>query len=145
MLWFIFHNIIKQIPSIDTQTKNLFVFLIGVTVYTFLYSWVGSLSKNDGSFLYFFFNFFSYIILADGFSMAIIYKNYFSRSIFNEVKDTFGTSKDENTFGTSKDENTYKTTKDNIVNNTNLPKNVSSQPINNKVDICDDELSEYEE
>jgi hypothetical protein len=83
--------------------------------------------------------------LADGFSMAIIYKNYFSRSIFNEVKETFGTSKDENTFGTSKDENTYKTTKDNIVNNTNLPKNVSSQPINNKVDICDDELSEYEE
>lgn len=136
MLWFIFHNIIKQIPSIDTQTKNLFVFLMGVTVYTFLYSWVGSLSKNDGSFLYFFFNFFSYIILADGFSMAIIYKNYFSRSIFNEVKETFGTSKDENT---------YKTTKDNIVNNTNLPKTVSSQPINNKVDICDDELSEYEE
>ena len=74
--------------------------------------------------------------MADGFSMAIIYKNYFSRSIFNEVKETFGTSKDENTFGTSKD---------NIVNNTNLPKNVSSQPINNKVDICDDELSEYEE
>ena len=125
MLWFIFHNIIKQIPSIDTQTKNLFVFLMGVTSYTFLYSWVGSLSKNDGSFLYFFFNFFSYIILADGFSMAIIYKNYFSRSILNEVKYTFGTSKEDNT--------------DNIVNNTNLPKTVSSQPINNNVDTCDDE------
>jgi hypothetical protein len=54
----------------------------------------------------------------------------------NEVKETFGTSKEDNT---------YKTTTDNIVNNTNLPKTVSSQPINNKVDTCDDELYNYEE
>lgn len=90
MIWFLLHNFIKQFDGIDVQTKNLTVFLIGVTIYTFVYSWLGSNSRNDRSFSYFFFNFFTYVILADAFSMAIIYKNYFNKSIFNEVKETFG-------------------------------------------------------
>jgi len=34
--------------------------------------------------------------MADGFSMAIIYKNFYKHTIFNEVKETFGSEKLEN-------------------------------------------------
>ena len=34
--------------------------------------------------------------MADGFSMAIIYKNFYKHTILNEVKETFGSEKLEN-------------------------------------------------
>ena len=35
------------------------------------------------------FNYFWYIILADAFAMAIIYKNYYKTSIIGEAKEVF--------------------------------------------------------
>jgi hypothetical protein len=97
MLWFSLHTILASIfPYLEgNQTKNLFIFLMGVMFYTFLYTWFGTINRTDNVFIFTLFNYFWYIILADGFSMAIIYKNYFKTSIFREVNETFGLTKPE--------------------------------------------------
>lgn len=92
MLWFLFHNIITNFTFMEVQSRNLYVFLIGTVFYTLIYSWLGTFSKEQNPFLNSIFNFFLYIILADGFAMAILYKNYFGRPIHSEVKETLGAS-----------------------------------------------------
>ena len=92
MLWFLSHNIITNFTFMEVQTRNLYVFLIGTVIYTLLYSWLGTFSREQNPFLNGMFNFFLYIILADGFAMAVLYKNYFGRPIHSEVKETLGAS-----------------------------------------------------
>ena len=89
MLWFILHNIIHLFSFGENQTKNLFTFLIGVVSYTFIYTWLGSINKEDNVFIFTLFNYFSYIILADAFAMAVIYKNYYKSSIIGEATEVF--------------------------------------------------------
>ena len=94
MLWFILHNIIHLFPFGENQTKNLFTFLIGVVCYTFIYTLLGSItSKDDNLFMFTLFNYFTYILLADAFAMAIIYKNYYKTTIIGEATDVFTTNK----------------------------------------------------
>jgi hypothetical protein len=90
MLWFLTHQLMQNFESVENQTKNLTTFLFGVTVYTLIYSYVGSCDFSSNLFLKSFFGFFYYIILADAFAMAIIYKNYYKQTIFTEVKETVG-------------------------------------------------------
>lgn len=90
MIWFIIHNFLKRYGSMENQTRNLTTFLIGTILYVLFYSYVGSLDLTKNKFIQLFFNFFIYIVLADGFAMAIIYKNFYKHTIFNEVKETFG-------------------------------------------------------
>ncbi len=87
MIWFILHNTLKQFKIIGDQTRNLTVFLIGVTLYTFIYAYIGSKHFDKDSFIYRLFMFFLYIILADGFAMAIIYKNFYGKTILTEMSE----------------------------------------------------------
>lgn len=79
----------QLLPFGSVQTKNLFTFLIGVVSYTLIYSWFGATSKENNLFIFTLFNYFVYIILADAFAMAIIYKNYYKTSIIGEAKEVF--------------------------------------------------------
>ena len=90
MIWFIIHNFLKTLTFFENQTRNLTTFLTGVFIYVLFYSYVGSLDLEDNKFFKLFFNFFIYIVLADGFAMAIIYKNFYKQTILTEVKETFG-------------------------------------------------------
>lgn len=96
MLWFTIHNLIHLLPFDSNQNKNLFTFVVGVVLYTIIYSFLGSLKGDNKPFLTMFFNFFLYIILADGFAMAIIYKNFYKITIMGEVKDVFATNENDN-------------------------------------------------
>lgn len=89
MLWYIVHNLVHLLPFGSDQTKNLFTFLFGVVSYTLMYSWFGSINKEDNVFIFSLFNYFSYSILADAFAMAIIYKNYYKSSIIGEATEVF--------------------------------------------------------
>lgn len=90
MLWFIIHNILKNFSYMETQTRNLTTFLTGTVLYVLFYSYVGSLDFDSNPFLKRLFGFFFYIVLADGFAMAVLYKNFYKQTIFTEVKETFG-------------------------------------------------------
>ena len=88
MLWFVIHNIAKMF-SLENQTRNLAVFLTGVVLYVLFYAYVGSLDLTNPFYIRLF-SYFIYIILADGFAMAILYKNGYKQSILMEVNETFG-------------------------------------------------------
>lgn len=90
MLWFLIHHLVHLLPFGENQTKNLFTFVFGTLLYTILYSYFGAINKETNAFIFMLFNYFSYIVLADGFSMAIIYKNYYKTTIFTEIKETIG-------------------------------------------------------
>lgn len=95
MIWFIIHNFLKNFTFIENQTKNLTTFLIGIVLYVLFYSYVGSIDFNNNIFLKRLFGFFIYILIADAFSMAIIYKNFYKQTIFTEVKETIGSNNSE--------------------------------------------------
>ncbi len=90
MLWFLIHHLVHLLPFGENQTKNLFTFVFGTLLYTILYSYFGAINKETNAFIFMLFNYFAYIVLADGFSMAIIYKNYYKTTIFTEIKETIG-------------------------------------------------------
>jgi hypothetical protein len=92
MLWFILHQFLQIFPSLENQTRNLITFLTGTTFYAIFYSYIGSFDFSDNLFFKRLFGFFVYIILADAFSMAIIYKNYYKHTILSEINETFGSS-----------------------------------------------------
>jgi hypothetical protein len=92
MIWYIIHNILKTItPNMEPQHRNLTTFLTGVVLYTLFYSYVGTLGKEH-IFLNTFFKYSVYILLADAFAMAILYKNFYKHTIFKEVEETMGAS-----------------------------------------------------
>jgi len=92
MIWYTIHNILKTFfPDMEPQHRNLTTFITGVVLYTLFYSYVGTLG-NEHIFLNIFLKYSMYIVLADAFGMAILYKNFYKQSIFTEVEETFGTS-----------------------------------------------------
>ena len=92
MLWFTIHHIMKTFETMENQTRNLTTFLTGVVIYTLFYTYLGSLDFTQNVFLKSLFGFFHYIILADAFAMAVIYKNFYKTTIFNEVRETIGSN-----------------------------------------------------
>ena len=92
MLWFIIHNFLKNFSSMENQTRNLTTFLTGTVLYVLFYSYAGSFNFIDNPFFKRLFGFFIYIVIADGFAMAILYKNFYKQTIFKEVEETLGSS-----------------------------------------------------
>lgn len=92
MLWFIIHNFLKNFTSMENKTRNLTIFLTGTVLYVLFYSYVGSFDFIDNLFFKRLFGFFIYIVIADGFAMAILYKNFYKQTILTEVKETLGSS-----------------------------------------------------
>lgn len=92
MLWFTIHHFLKNFASMENQTRNLTTFLTGTVVYVLFYSYAGSFDFIDNPFLKRLFGFFIYIVMADGFAMAILYKNFYKQTIFTEVKETIGST-----------------------------------------------------
>lgn len=92
MIWYIIHNILKTVsPTMEPQHRNLTTFLTGVVLYTLFYSYVGTLGREH-TFLNVFFKYSVYILMADAFAMAILYKNFYKHTIFREVEETMGAS-----------------------------------------------------
>lgn len=92
MIWYIIHNILKTLaPNMEPQNRNLTTFLTGVVLYTLFYSYVGTLGREH-TFLNVFFKYSIYILIADAFAMAILYKNFYKQTIFKEVEETLGSS-----------------------------------------------------
>jgi hypothetical protein len=92
MLWFTIHNFLKNFTSMENQNRNLTTFLTGTVLYVLFYSYAGSFDFNSNLFFKRIFGFFIYIIIADGFAMAILYKNFYKQTIFTEVQETLGSS-----------------------------------------------------
>lgn len=92
MLWFAIHNILKSFSTMENQTRNLTTFLTGTILYVLFYSYVGSIDFNSNPFLKRLFGFFIYVVIADAFSMAILYKNFYKQTILTEVNETLGSS-----------------------------------------------------
>jgi hypothetical protein len=92
MIWFTIHHFLKNFASMENQTRNLTTFLTGTVLYVLFYSYAGSFDFIDNPFLKRLFGFFIYIVMADGFAMAILYKNFYKPTIFTEVKETLGSS-----------------------------------------------------
>jgi hypothetical protein len=92
MLWFILHHIFKNFTFLENQTRNLTTFLLGTVIYVLFYSYIGSMDFSNNLFFKKLFGFFYYIVMADGFAMAILYKNFYKQTILTEIKETLGTS-----------------------------------------------------
>lgn len=93
MIWYLLHNIMNLFDSvIENKTRNFTTFLVGVVLYTLFYTYFGTYGP-DYPFLSSFLKYAMYIILADGFVMAIIYKNFYKQTIFTEVNETLGANK----------------------------------------------------
>jgi hypothetical protein len=74
---------------LNPQWKDKRKIYLRVLFYTLMYAYYGAFNQ-DHPFLSHFMRFGIYLIMADGFAMAIIYKNYYGQTILNEVKETFG-------------------------------------------------------
>lgn len=92
MLWFMIHNFLKIFDSMENQTRNLTTFLTGTVIYVLFYSYAGSFDFIDSPFFERLFGFFIYIVIADGFAMSILYKNFYKQTIFTEVEETLGST-----------------------------------------------------
>jgi hypothetical protein len=92
MLWFIIHNFLKNFTLMENQTRNLTTFLTETVLYVLFYSYTGSFHFSDNPFLKRIVGFFIYIVIADGFAMAILYKNFYKQTIFTEVEETIGST-----------------------------------------------------
>ena len=90
MFWFIIHNILKSFSSMENQTRNLTTYLSGTFLYVLFYSYTGSIVFNNNSF---FKEFFIYIMIADAFSMAILYKDLYEEIINKQTTDKQTTDK----------------------------------------------------
>ena len=89
MLWYSIHNFLNLFENvIQNKTRNFITFLLGVVLYTLFYSYFGTYGP-EYPFLSQFLKYAMYIILADGFVMAIIYKNFYNQTILTEVNETF--------------------------------------------------------
>lgn len=92
MLWFTIHNFLKNFTSMENQTRNLTTFLTGIVLYLLFYSYADSFDFVDNPFFKQLFGFFIYIVIADGFAMAILYKNFYKQKIFKEAQETLSSS-----------------------------------------------------
>ncbi len=93
MLWFCLHQIIKNVEFLSYETRNLTVFLLGGLMYALAHSYISSSSIAKDSMLSNLCGWFLYIMIMDGFAMAIIYKNKFGNTILKEVQETIGDNK----------------------------------------------------
>jgi len=94
MIFFLLHQLLK--PLLDYglwhQTANLTVFLIGIVLWTYLWVFINDVRFHGGIN-----NFlvtglsqgFAYFLLSDIMAIAIIYKNYWKRSIMTEFEEIF--------------------------------------------------------
>ncbi len=88
MIYFILHHLFKIIPIINQQSDtriNCYTFLFGSISYFLLYGLLQNYRRTP--FLKTIHNFFIYFVIVDAITMAILYKNYYSRSIIAEVTD----------------------------------------------------------
>lgn len=89
MIFYLLHsinyNIIKG--NISNQTRNLLTFLIGVVLYTILWTFLYRNREHSNLIIDSLKYGFIYIFIADCFSIAIIYKNYYKRNITTEISD----------------------------------------------------------
>jgi len=93
MLWYSLHSFLNLFENvIQDKTRNFTTFLVGVVLYTLFYTYFGTYGP-EFPFISSFLKYAMYIILADGFVMAIIYKNYYNQTILTEVGETFGAHK----------------------------------------------------
>jgi hypothetical protein len=93
MLWYSIHSFLNLFEHvIQDKTRNFTTFLLGVVLYTLFYTYFGTYGP-EFPFICSFLKYAMYIILADGFVMAIIYKNYYNQTILTEVGETLGAHK----------------------------------------------------
>ncbi len=93
MLWYSIHSFLNLFEHvIQDKTRNFITFLLGVVLYTLFYTYFGTYGP-EFPFISSFLKYAMYIILADGFVMAIIYKNYYNQTILTEVGETLGAPK----------------------------------------------------
>ena len=91
MIFFLLHQVVQKIPgNLSDQTRNLITFLLGVMLYTFLWTYVNSTKSNNFVVTGIRYGFY-YIFVSDCFAMGIIYKNYYNRSIRTEISSAWGT------------------------------------------------------
>jgi hypothetical protein len=90
MIWFTIYNILKQFTSMENKTINLTTFLAGTFLYILFYSYIDSVD-----FLKRIFALFVYIVIADIFAMAILYKNCYNKPIFTKVNETLSHKRTE--------------------------------------------------
>jgi TRAP-type mannitol/chloroaromatic compound transport system substrate-binding protein len=88
MFFYIFHYINHYvIPSnISNGQKNTRTFILGAMAYVLFHGFLYS----SRMIRYNYKNYFWWIFAIDFVTMAIVYKNYYSNSIFNEFKNIFG-------------------------------------------------------
>lgn len=90
MIFFVLHQIVQKIlGNLSEQTRNLITFLLGVVLYTLLWTYVNT-TKSDNFIVASIRYGFYYIFVSDCFAMGIIYKNYYNRSITTEVSSAWG-------------------------------------------------------
>lgn len=96
MIFFLVHNVIQHSPWIKDwaeSKKNITTFLIGSLLYVFLLSFLQSERFqsliNSSFFLFTLKNWFIWIIGIDITAMAILYKNYWGRTILEELPETW--------------------------------------------------------
>ncbi len=78
----------KFMDDKENGKKNVMTFLFGSILWFLLCSYLFSPSTNTSNFiLYGMKNFFMWLVLIDICSVAVIYKLYYKRSIFNEVAE----------------------------------------------------------
>jgi hypothetical protein len=87
MIFYILHNIINIFfENWNESRKNCLTFIIGGTLYVLLYVFLEYMCKTTKNlFIELLHKFFLAFVVIDAFTMAILYKSYWGRSIFKEI------------------------------------------------------------
>ncbi len=100
MIFYAVHNIMHHTPGIKNWSeskKNITTLLVGGLLYIFLLSFVQSEPYrplvDSNFFLFTLKNWFLWIVLLDMTAMAIVYKNYWGRTILDELPETWCTKR----------------------------------------------------
>lgn len=97
MIFYLLHSINHNIipGNFSNQTRNLLTFLLGVILYTVLWTYLYNHTNNNNLIITSLKWGFSYILIADCFAIAVIYKNYYKKSINNEIKQVINLTEEK--------------------------------------------------
>lgn len=92
MIFFTLHHLVHKIApsSWENVRKNALTFIIGTTFYYLLWGFVHLPHIFAHPIVMPLRNFYLYYILADIFSVGVLYKSYYGRSIIEEIRDPNG-------------------------------------------------------
>lgn len=151
MFFYLLHHTINALPFTSEWSesrKNCLTLFLGGNLYVIFFvflEWIVKNSTGGNFWAQAFRNFYFWFILVDAFSMAIVYKSYWGRSIFREIVEEPALNDSTPVFGRDDQDDIITPSYKPTVIITQLSAPVATQPSETTVEELDDDDDDGED